>query len=64
MWMIVLPVWEIGLSQSLHLHGTTQTRHMESSVRAQGEFEMAAQYPSGRRQCRPYSEAALWSQFC
>jgi hypothetical protein len=53
MWMVVLPVWEIGSSQSFHLNGTTQTRHMESSVRAQGEFEMAALFQSGRRQCRP-----------
>jgi len=53
LWMIVLPVWEIDSSQSLHLHGTTQSRHTESSARAQGDFEIAAQFPSSRRQCRP-----------
>jgi len=53
LWMIIPPVWEIGLSQSLHLHGTTQTRHIESTVPAQGEFKMAAQFQSGRSQCRP-----------
>jgi len=59
LWMIVRPVWKIGLSQSLHLHGTTQTSHIESTVPAQVEFKMAAQFQSGRSQCRPKREAAL-----
>jgi hypothetical protein len=59
LWMIVLPVWEIGSPQSIHLHGTTQTIYMESSVRAQGEFEMVALFQSGRRQRRPLCEAAV-----
>jgi len=32
---------------------------MESTVRAQGEFKMAAQFQSDRRQCRPWREAAV-----
>ena len=32
LWMIVLPVWEIGSSQSLHLHGTIKTRRTESCL--------------------------------
>jgi hypothetical protein len=49
--MIVIPVWKIGWSQSLHLHGTTHTRHTESSVHAQ-ELEVAGLFQGD-------SEAAL-----